>query len=63
MNKMIVRNHNNEDTEIISIKRKKAPNSVFHLLVKVCTIVGSTEYYPYEDFQEFNPEFNWGDIE
>ncbi len=60
---MIVRNHNNEDSEIISIKRIKGPNSTHYFLVKVHTTAGSTEYYPYDDFQVFNPEFNWSQVE
>ncbi len=60
---MIVKNHNNEDVDINFIKRKKAPNSIYYLIVKVSTIAGVTEIYPYEKFQEHNPDFNWGDIE
>ncbi len=58
---MIVKNHNNEDTEVETIKRKKAPNSVYYFIVKANTVAGSTEFYPYDDFQEFNPNFNWED--
>ncbi len=60
---MIIKNHNNEDTEVISIKRIKGPNSTHYFLVKAHTLAGSTEIYSYEDFQEYNPEFNWSQIE
>jgi len=60
---MIIKNHNNEDVEIESIKRIKGANTTYYFLVKVHTSVGSTEIYPYEDFQEYNPEFNWPQVE
>ena len=56
---MIVKNHNNEDTEVETIKRIKNPNSVYYFIVKAQTVAGSTEIYPYDVFQEFNPNFKW----
>ncbi len=56
---MIVNNHYNEEVEVIRVKRIKQPNSVYYFKVKAHMIDDATEYWNYEDFQQYNPDFNW----
>ncbi len=57
---MIVKNHFNEEIEVDYIKKIER---VSGCIVKVNTGSGYTEYYNYDNFMYYNPDFDWDELE
>jgi len=55
---MILQNHFNETVEIIFIRRL---SSISGWIIKVRIDDTQTEYWDYDNFMSFNPEWEWID--
>ncbi len=61
---MLIKNHFNEEVDVERLKRIKNPiNNIFYLWIKVRLSNGQGEYWNYEDFNTYNPDFNWSSVE